>query len=490
MVGIIAYGAYVPYLRLDRANLVAMHAWFAPSLKAHASGERAAANWDEDSLTMAVEASRDCLGGRDRKAVASLIFASTTAPFADRQNAGIVKEALVLSDDIGSLDVGGSQRAGTSALIQALNSAKASGVDVLAVASEHRKARPASEAELVNADAAAALLLGSDNVIARFIGSHSVTVDFVDHFRASGATYDYGWESRWIRDEGFSKLIGGALATALQKHAISPEAVDRLIIPVAVRGVPQAIAKRAGIRAEAVCDTLSNDIGHSGAAHALLMLAAVLEEARPGERIAVVGFGQGCDILFFEVTDLIDGARPAMGVSGWRDRKASETNYLRFLSFTGSLLLDRGMRAEADQKQPLTSLYRNRKAVLGLIGGRCMRTGTVQFPRTDISVGEDHLVGTQEDYPLAERTARIMTYTADSLTYSPSPPSYYGAIEFEGGGRLTAEFTDVSSPKAIAVGRPVRMVFRIKSVDEPRDFTKYFWKAVPIEPSAEETSNG
>jgi hydroxymethylglutaryl-CoA synthase len=489
MVGIVAFGAYVPYLRLQRASLVALHAWFAPGLKAHAAGERAAANWDEDSLTMAVEASRDCLAGRDRTTVGSLIFASTTAPFADRQNAGIVKEALVLPDDIGSLDVGGSLRAGTSALIQALNSARATGTNLLTVASEHRMARPASEAELVNGDAAAALLVGPDEVVARFIGAHSVTVDFVDHFRSSGSTYDYAWESRWVRDEGFAKLIGGALATALEKYAMSPEDVDQLIVPVAVRGVPQGIAKRAGIRSEALCDTLCHDIGHSGAAHPLLMLAAALEGARPGERIVVVGFGQGCDILIFEVTNLIDQVRPAMGVSGWRTRKSIETNYLRFLSFTGNLLLDRGMRAEADQKQPLTTLYRNRKAVLGLVGGRCIRTGTVQFPRTDISVGEDHLVGTQEDYPLAERMARIMTYTADSLTYSPSPPSYYGAIEFEGGGRLTAEFTDVSSSDAIAVGRPVRMAFRIKSFDELRDFKRYFWKAVPIEPADEETSN-
>jgi uncharacterized OB-fold protein len=135
------------------------------------------------------------------------------------------------------------------------------------------------------------------------------------------------------------------------------------------------------------------------------------------------------------------------------------------------------MRAEMDQKPVLTALYRNRKTVLGLIGSRCTETGTVQFPRSVISVNQEQpLVGTQEDYPLADKPARIMTYTSDSLTYTPDPPAYYGMIEFEGGGRMVAEFTDVDE-KDLNVGAAMRMVFRIKATDETRGFTKYFWKA-------------
>jgi uncharacterized OB-fold protein len=117
--------------------------------------------------------------------------------------------------------------------------------------------------------------------------------------------------------------------------------------------------------------------------------------------------------------------------------------------------------------------------VLGLVGGRCTKTGTVQFPKSEYSVNPNsHERGTQEDYPLAERAARIVTYTADRLTYSPDPPAYYGAVDFEGGGRITVEFADVDGEE-IEVGRQMRMVFRIKAVDEMRHFYRYFWKAVP-----------
>lgn len=482
-VGILSYGAYLPRLRLQRSAIYAANAWFAGGLKGLAKGERAIANWDEDSVTMAVEAARDCLTGIDRRTVTALSLASTTHPFADRLNSGIVKEALTLPDGIQSLDIAGSQRAGTSSLIQALN-AGANGSTQLCLASELRKARPASEGELIQGDAAAALLVGTGDPIARFIGSHSTTLDFVAHFRASGAEFDYTWESRWIRDEGYTKLLGGAIADAIKSFAIDPARIDHLLIPISVRGVPEGLAKKLGVRADAVADTLAQKVGDSGVAHPLLMLAAALERAGPGETIMLAGFGQGCDVLLFETTDAIAQLPRRSGVSSALARGKADDNYLRFLFHRGLLDLDRGMRAEADQKQPGTTLFRNRKTVLGLVGGRCTKTGTVQFPRSEISVNpNDRAIDTQEDYPLAEKQARIVTYTADSLTYSPAPPQYYGMIDFEGGGRMFTEFADVDA-ESIEVGLPMKMMFRIKAVDEKRDFNKYFWKAVPVQPLA------
>ncbi len=478
-IGILGFGAYVPRLRLQRASVYESVGWFNPGLKGLSKGERAAASWDEDPITMAVEAARDCLVGRDRVELSRLFMASTTMPNADRSNSGIVKEALNLSDEVGAADFAGSQRAGTSALIQALDAAGGVEGSILCVAAELRKARPASEGELQQGDAAAAMLVGKGEPIARYLGSTSVTVDFVDHFRESGRDFDYGWESRWVRDEGYAKIAPEALKKALGKLSLSADKVNHLIIPMTERGVAEQIAKKAGFPAEIVADTLSAKVGSAGAAHSLLLLAHVLETAKPGEIILLVGFGQGCDVLAFEVTAAGAASNKAIGVSGWLERRKAETNYTKFLFFRGLLDLDTGMRAEMDQKQPLTALYRNRKAVLALVGGRCTKTGTVQFPKSDISVNpNDHAIGTQEDYPFAERRARILTYTADSLTFSPDPPQYYGMIEFEEGGRMMAEIVDVDADD-VAVGTPLKMMFRIKSVDDDRGFTKYFWKAVP-----------
>ena len=125
MTGITAYGAYIPRLRLQRKAVAQANAWFAPGLLGAAKGERSMANFDEDAVTMAVEAGRDCLPAadplKDRAFVDAVYFASTTMPFSDRQNAGIVVAALNLPENISSIDVTSSQRAGTSAMIAALD---------------------------------------------------------------------------------------------------------------------------------------------------------------------------------------------------------------------------------------------------------------------------------------------------------------------------------------------------------------------------------
>jgi 3-hydroxy-3-methylglutaryl CoA synthase len=475
--GILAYGAYVPITRLQRSAIHAANGWFAGGLRGLAKGEKAIANWDEDAITMAVEAARDCLDGWDRGLLDSVTLASTTLPYADRQNAGVAKEALNLPDAVGAMDVAGSQRAGTSSLIALLKGAAER--PALHLAAERSTPTPASEREMTAGDAAAAILVGKGRPVARLIGSHSVTMDFVDHFRESGESQDYDWEPRWVRDEGFAAIMIPAIGNALKSFGRTAGEITHFIAPIAVRGVPEMVAKKLGIAPEAIADTLKDRVGHAGSAQPTLLLASVLEKAKPGELILVTSFGQGCDVMLFEVTQAITEVRPRLGVSGWIQRRIESANYMKYLFHRGLLSLDRGMRAEHDSKTALTALWRNRKAVLGLVGGRCTRTGTVQFPKTEVSVNSnDRAVRTQEDYPLAEVPAKVMTFTADSLTYSPDPPNCYGNVEFVGGGRMMAEFTDFA-PEELDVDKDLRMMFRIKSFDENRHFRRYFWKAAP-----------
>ena len=216
MVGIVAYGAYVPRLRLSRQAVYDANKWFAAGLRGLAKGERSMANWDEDSITMAVEASRDCLTSHKAEDVRNIYFASTTHPFKDRQNAGVIGTALNVEQNLSATDVGGSLKAGTSALIAGLNASK-DGAPSLVAAADKRMARVASSNELNYGDGAAALLCGTENVIARLVGHHSVSMDFVDHFRGDESDFDYGWEERWIRDEGYSKIVPPAIKAGARR---------------------------------------------------------------------------------------------------------------------------------------------------------------------------------------------------------------------------------------------------------------------------------
>ncbi|MBM3568416.1 MAG: 3-hydroxy-3-methylglutaryl CoA synthase [Alphaproteobacteria bacterium] len=478
MQGLVAFGAYVPRLRLQRAAAVQANAWFNPALKAQAKGERAIANWDEDAITMAVEAARDCIGAHDRARIGQAILASTTLPFQDRQNVGVVAQALSLRRDIGTLDIAGSQRAGTSALIQAL---RGSG-ETLIVASERRRTKAASPQELGYGDAAAAFLVGSENVVAKLVVAHSEAVDFVDHFRGHGpqSDYDYGWEERWIRDEGYNKLLPPAVSAALKRADLTGADIAHLCVPVAMRGVAPGLAKRLGIAEERVRDVLAANLGDAGTAHPLVMLADALAAAKPGERILVIGFGQGVDVLVFETTPALAKLPARLGVQGWLKRRKAETNYQRYLTWNDLVTIERGMRAEGGALPPtLSSGYRNMEMLLGLMGGKCRICGTVQWPQSNVCVNPNcNAFHSQDDHPFAEKLGKIMSYTADQLTYSPDPPACYGMVVFDEGGRFMADFTDVDS-ESLAVGARMRMTFRVKEFDSQRGYTRYFWKAAP-----------
>jgi 3-hydroxy-3-methylglutaryl CoA synthase len=471
--GIKSFGAYVPARRISRAAIASAHSWSFPPTASAAKGERSLCSWDEDAITMAIEAARDCLGGT-RATVTALDLASTTAPYSDLQNAVIASCALRLGKSVSCTDHGGSTRAGLSALSRACASGEG---DRLVVASDRRSAKPRSAQELQYGCAAGALLVGSGpDLIARFLGSESVSVPFVDHFRHAGEKFDYYWEERWIRDEGVAKIVPGAVTSLLGRLSLSAERVAHFGLAGAPLGSDKLAAKILSISPERVLPDLQAQVGDTGTAHSSLLLIQALERARPGDIIVVAAFAQGCEIVAFEMLE--SGPRGSRrGLAGSLARRIEETSYLKMLSFDDHVELDWGMRAETDQKTALTQVYRSAEQILGFVGGRCESCQAVQFPLlpTCVNCGAPSF---QAPFPLADEAAKVATYTADWLQFSPAPPLYVGLVQFDVGARVLMEIVDVGR-NGIDVGTPLQMCFRIKERDRLRHYDRYFWKAVP-----------
>lgn len=481
MVGITSYGGYIPRLRLNRGIVYGANAWMAPGLIGSAGGERSMANWDEDSLTMAVEAARNCLDGTEKSRIEAVYMASVNFPFEDRLNSGIMATALNLNSSLDSADFTASLRAGASALIAGINAVKSGDFkNVLVAAGDRRITKMAYTHELLAGDGAAALVLGSENVIAEFKGATTITEDFIDHFRGESAQFDYNWEERWVKDEGILKIVPAAIQNLFEKTGLGGKDIDRFVMPCFFPRVPMQVAKMMDIAPEKTADNMHDVCGDTGTAHPLVMLIRELETAKQGDKILVTAFGQGCTAMLFEVTDKISRMDGKCGVQESLADRKEEQNYLKFLSHRGLLQQDLTMRAEANWKTALSTLYRNRKMILGMVGGRCKTCDTAQFPKADICVNPTcHAVNSQEDCEFADQPGRVKTYTSDLLTYTPDPPAHYGMVTFENGGRGMFDFTDYEIGK-VKVGLPVRMVFRIRNVDTQRRFTQYFWKAKPV----------
>lgn len=477
MIGITAFGAYIPRARLRKQVMADANAWFDAGLKSLAKGERSICNWDEDTITMAVEAAQDCLSALNDKTIDSLYMASTTLPFLDRQNSVVVTEALNLDKRVRTMDISASQRAATSALISLLEgNSKNKG---LLVASEHRRTKAGSRSEMLWGDAAAALSVGSEGVIAECLGSETYAVDFVDHYRGENSSFDYSWEERWIRDEGFMKVVPATVNALLQSCSLNASDVDHFILPTDQARTPTILAKRLGINPEGIVDNQIATVGVAGAAQPLLLLAKAIETANAGDIILLIGFGQGCDSILFRVTDAAASCKPVVGVSGALEARREENNYNKFLSFNNLLERDIGKRGEADKQTYLSGYNRRKDLLTGFIGGKCRECGTVQIPRDKYCVNpECKALERQDDYRFSNKAGTVLTWTADRLTFDWNPPAYFGMVQFDGGGKLMMDFTEVEAGK-IDSGTRVTMHFRIKQFDTQRGFRKYFWKAVP-----------
>jgi len=198
MVGIVSYGAYIPIHRLSREKLDQV--WGGGAGK----GEKAITNWDEDSITMAVEAGTDCLKGIERGSVNALYFATTTPPYKEKQSASIIAAALDLNEDIIAADFANSLRSGTIAIRAALDAVKAgSAKKVLVIASDCRIPPPNSAFEPLFGDGAAAFLIGEDGVAAEIEGSYYLTSEFIDVWRLEYDIVPRTWEDRFTLEQGY-----------------------------------------------------------------------------------------------------------------------------------------------------------------------------------------------------------------------------------------------------------------------------------------------
>src|SRR5579871_274519 len=466
MVGITSYGAYVPMLRLPLAAI--------GGGKGGGGPEKAVANWDEDGVTMAVAAAVDCLRGIDRASVDAVLFASTSYPFKEKQGAAIVAKALDLRRDVRTADLGDSLRAGTNALRAGADAIRAgSARRVLVVAGETRMAAPRTPLEASLGDGAAAFLLGADDVAVRFEAAHQVADEIIDVWRTEGDPFVHAWEDRFVVDHGYRANVREVVQRLFAATGLRPEAFVRVVLfgPDARRHA--LVARDLGFDATRVQDALVGKVGNAGAALWPLLLAASLEQAKAGERILVVSYGDGAESLVLETTPRVERLEGRRGVSWHLARRAELPSYDMYLRFRQLLATEHDRRAGAGLSA--TKHFRDRDSDVSLLGQRCRRCAQAQFPRQRVCFtcyARDEF----EAVRLSDKIGTVKSFTFDNFAGSPNPPLVAGIVDVEG-ARLYVQMTDVS-PREVKLGMPVEMTFR--KIHEAGGTPNYFWKSTPV----------
>ena len=469
MAGIVSYGAYVPIYRLGQNVLGAV--WGTSAGR----GEKAVANYDEDAITMAVEAVIDCLRGVDRKSIDALYFASTSPPYREKQCASIVAAAADLRRDIVTFDFANSLRSGTNALCAANDAIKAGSASrVVVVASDCRLPAPNSTAESVLGDGAAAFLIGNSELAATIEGQYSISSEFLDTWRTERDKYPRMWEDRFVYSE-YVTQIKETVSALTKKAGLFSNDFDKTVIYAPDSRRHQEIAKALGLDyKDKVQDPLFDQLGNTGAAFSMMLLVSTLEEAHSGNKILLVSYGDGCDSIIVQTTDLISGINDRRGMKHHLSSKMALPSYGKYLRFRDLLEWEAELRPP--DRTSLTLVNRQRRSIYALIGQKCKCCGGIQFPPLSIC-SWCQVKGEFEEFSLQEKKGTLFTYSMDERAMEVDLPNILCAVDFEGGGRFYSQVTD-RDPEKLEIGMAMEPTFR--KIHSGSGVHNYFWKVRPV----------
>jgi len=467
MIGITSYGAYVPPARLPLSMVV--------GLPPRDRGPEKAVAWnDEDSVTMAVAAGRACLRGFDPATVDGVFFASTTYAYREKQGAALIARALDLRRDVQTADYSGTLRAGTAALRGALDAVNAgSARSMLVIASDCRTAAPKSPLEANFGDGAAAFLVAEGEPIAVVDGSYSVADEILDVWRGEGEDFVHSWEDRFVVQEGYLPNLRAAFAGLFESTGLAAEDFATVAYTAPDGRSHVAAARELRVDPTKLQNPLFGRLGNAGAAFAPLLLAAALEKAAPGGRIALANHGDGADALALTATEHLEKLGERRGVSWHLAQRRTVASYDLYLKARS--LNPTEWPAAPGPGLSATIHHRERDDDLSFRGQRCRGCDAIQFPAQRVCetcFRKDDF----ESVRLSDREGHVVTYTFDYFFPTPDPPTIITVTEIDG-ARVHLQLVNCSVEET-RIGLPVEFVFR--RIHESGGRPNYYWKASPV----------
>jgi 3-hydroxy-3-methylglutaryl CoA synthase len=465
LAGIIKFGAYIPKYRLGPKTV----GW-------NSSSERAVANFDEDSITMAVAAGFDCINNIDRNKIDGVIFASTTSPYAEKQSASIVAEALDLRQNLFTIDMAGALKCGVSALRSALDSVIAGSCRlVLVLVSDSRQASPRSDVERNSGDGAVAFLIGTEDVIAECDGFYAFSQNILDNWRSSNDPFVNTWEDRFSTEEGLDRVLQYSVDGFLDKYQLKPSDIDKIALYAPDYRRHSSLAKRLGFEPSQIEDPMFDVLGNTGAAFALMILAKTLEACSAGQRIVVAAYGDGSDILGFKVTGTALDKGSSLLVTGHLSSKHLLEDYETYAKWRDVWEMDDGSRRPSANSPSATALWRENEKNIRLYGSKCTSCDYIQYPAQKVCVNCQAITG-GSNIRLSDKQGSIFTYSMDYIAGTVDVPLVITVVNFDCGGRLLCMMTDREVDK-VCIGMTIEMSFRKLRV--VNGIHNYYWKSIP-----------
>ncbi|MFH1125598.1 MAG: hydroxymethylglutaryl-CoA synthase [Candidatus Altiarchaeota archaeon] len=310
-VGIVGYGAYIPKYRIRVGEIASV--W-------NDDGERISRGLgvyeksvpaiDEDTVTISVEAARTALenSGVNPQEIGAIYVGSESHPYAVKPSATIVAAAIEATPDLTAADLEFACKAGTAGIQICMGLVKAGYIKYgLAIGADTSQGKPGDVLEYTASAGGAAYIIGKNKLIAEIRDTYSYTTDTPDFWRREGQEYpEHG--QRFTGEPAYFRHVVNASQKIMEKNKLKPEDFDYVVFHQPNGKFPKAAARRLGFTEDQMLTGLLTPvIGNTYAGSSPLGLAAVLDEAKPNQRILLTSYGSGAgsDSFIMETTKLL-----------------------------------------------------------------------------------------------------------------------------------------------------------------------------------------
>ncbi len=339
-VGIVGYGAYIPRYRLPASEVSRI---WADELGGTPIKEKSVPGLDEDVATMSIEAARNALARAqiDPALIRAVWVGSESHPYAVKPTSTIVAEAIGAVPNTLAADWEFACKAGSEAM-QAAIGLVGSGMApyALSIGMDTAQGRPGDALEYTAAAGGAAYLIGpADNSLAVFEATYSYVTDTPDFWRRAHEIYPSHGD-RFTGEPAYFNHLLSAARTLMEELDAKPGDFDYAVFHQPNVKFPQRAAKTLGFTPEQIqTGLLAGRVGNVYAGSSLLGLSAILDCAKPGERILMVSYGSGAgsDAMALRVTDLITERQGRAPKTEDYIARRTEIDYATYSRYRGKL---------------------------------------------------------------------------------------------------------------------------------------------------------
>ncbi|MGQ9818882.1 MAG: hydroxymethylglutaryl-CoA synthase [Candidatus Kapaibacteriales bacterium] len=311
MIGIVGYGAYVPIYRIKSRTIAEQWGSDPNSIeKGLLLVEKTVPGPDEDTITISIAAAKNALRRAriDPKKIGAVYIGSESHPYAVKPSGTALIEALNIGPNVHVADFEFACKAGSEAMFVAYSHIKSGNMEyAMGIGADTSQGAPGDALEYSASAGGSAYIFGRENVVAEVLYTHSYTSDTADFWRKEHQVYPrHG--GRFTGEPAYFKHILGCGRALLEKSGMKPEDFQHAVFHMPNGRFPLKVGKELGFRQEQMNEGwIVNIMGNTYSGSSITGLTAILDVAKPGDKIFMVSFGSGAgsDGFIFQVTEKI-----------------------------------------------------------------------------------------------------------------------------------------------------------------------------------------